>query len=86
MAEECAQCEATFATPAELVLHMNEAHAGGNPPASPRMNLEAERPGLVCALCGKRFPNRTALAQHALGPHYRTNQPPRQVSAYQSAC
>jgi len=75
MAEECADCGAMLATPAELVQHMKEALGGGNAKASLPMNPEAERPGLVCALCGGRFGDRQSLARHNLSPHYRSNRP-----------
>ncbi len=85
MAEECADCGATFSAPAELVRHMQSAHSGGDAHASLKMNPEADRPGLVCALCGQRFRNRQELARHNLAPHYRSNQPPRTpVPAYQA--
>ena len=84
MAEECADCGATFSSPAELVRHVNEAHAGGDAHASLSMNPEAERAGLVCAMCGKRFSDKQALARHNLSPHYRTNTTRSHVSAYQA--
>jgi uncharacterized C2H2 Zn-finger protein len=64
MAEECADCGASFASMADLVQHMNEAHPGGDPSASLAMNPEAERAGLACGLCGARFRTRKELAAH----------------------
>ncbi len=69
----------------EPVSHRKEGRAGGNAPVSRWRDTEAEQPGLVCALCGKRFADKQSLAGHTLGPHFRSNRPPRQVSAYQSA-
>lgn len=51
MPELCADCGATFASPAALVRRMSEAHSGGGFTASLSMNPEAGRPGLVRALC-----------------------------------
>jgi Zinc finger, C2H2 type len=72
MAEECADCGATFGSPAELVAHMKKAHAGGDPKASMEMNPESHIPGLECAACGARFATREALASHNLRPHTTT--------------
>jgi uncharacterized C2H2 Zn-finger protein len=71
MAEECADCGASFASSAELVQHMKEAHPGGDPDASLAMNPESERAGLVCGLCGARFRSRAELARHNATPHGR---------------
>jgi uncharacterized C2H2 Zn-finger protein len=84
VAEECADCGATFANPAELVAHVKKAHGTINPAESLAMNPESHTPGLVCALCGIRFPNREALARHSLRPHYRTNESPRRSPTYSS--
>jgi uncharacterized C2H2 Zn-finger protein len=83
MAEECADCGATFSSPAELVRHVKENHSGGDPHASLAMNPESERSGLVCALCGQRFGDKQALARHNLSPHYRTNGSKTPRSSYQ---
>jgi uncharacterized C2H2 Zn-finger protein len=69
MAEECADCGASFASSAELVQHMKEAHPGGDPDASLAMNPESDRAGLVCGLCGARFRTRKELARHNAIPH-----------------
>jgi hypothetical protein len=69
MAQECADCGATFGSPAELVEHMNTVHGGGDAEASLEMNPEASRAGVMCALCGKRFATGRALARHNLQPH-----------------
>ena len=85
MAEECPDCGASFASAAELVGHMNEAHAGGNAKESLSMNPESHIQGLLCALCGRRFESREALARHNLGPHYRVNRPRGQLHRYTSS-
>lgn len=82
MAEECADCGASFASAAELSLHMRRAHAGGDPKASLAMNPESRTLGLVCGLCGERFMSRDALARHNLGPHYRVQRPRERVHRY----
>jgi hypothetical protein len=69
IAQECADCGASFGSPGELVRHMATAHGGGDATASLDMNPEAHRPGFVCGLCGARFPTPTALARHNLRPH-----------------
>jgi uncharacterized C2H2 Zn-finger protein len=71
MAEECADCGASFASSAELVQHMKEAHPGGDPKASLAMNPESEKAGLVCGLCGARFRTREELVRHNSTPHGR---------------
>jgi uncharacterized C2H2 Zn-finger protein len=82
MAEECPDCGASFASAADLVTHMNEAHHGGDSKESLGMNPESEHAGLVCALCGERFATREALAQHNLRPHYRGNGRRANAPAY----
>lgn len=69
MSEECAICGAAAATPADLVIHTRTAHKNDDPTSSMEMNPEAHTIGLVCALCGHRFPNAAALAAHNLQPH-----------------
>lgn len=81
MAEQCAQCGASFSSATQLIEHTNERHGAVDREATLAMNPEASRAGLVCALCGKRFADRQALAQHNLSPHYRSNRPRAQVSA-----
>jgi hypothetical protein len=73
MAEECADCGASFGSASELAIHMKESHSGGDAKASMGMNPESATPGLVCALCGQRFSSREALARHNILPHYRSN-------------
>lgn len=70
MAEECSECGASFAGPADLIGHVKRAH-------SPTQTNAPETPKhlLACALCGQRFPSREALAAHNLRPHYRGNRP-----------
>jgi hypothetical protein len=69
MSEICSICGAPAGNVADLVTHMREAHKDDAPGSSVEMNPEAHRPGLVCALCGRRFPNARALAEHNLRPH-----------------
>ena len=75
MAEICPDCAGSFPDPADLVYHLRKAHAGGDPKESLSINPESRRPGLVCALCGRRFPTPGALARHALSPHDRWVRP-----------
>ncbi len=77
MSETCGTCGAPLGNAAELVEHAKTAHKGENPSASLEMNPEAHRAGLVCALCGGRFPNAHALAEHNLHPHSRSAAEPR---------
>jgi len=74
MSEICADCGATFAEPSDLVAHMREAHAGGDPEASLESNPYSHTPGLTCSLCGETFPTRRELAEHALRPHATTRR------------
>ena len=69
MSEMCPDCGAPFADPAELVAHVRKDHQGGDAAASLAENPYSETPGLTCALCGKTFPTREALAAHDLMPH-----------------
>ncbi len=69
MAEMCADCGASFGSPAELVSHVKKAHAGGDGAASLAMNPEASKPGLKCARCGEVFRTPEALAAHGARPH-----------------
>lgn len=75
MAEECADCGATFGSAAELVAHMKSAHAGGDATASMAMNPASETPTLTCGLCGRQFYSPEALAAHNLEPHEPTTRP-----------
>ena len=76
MPEECAYCGASQASKSDLVDHIRRAHGGGSPAASLATNPEAETVGLVCALCGRRFPDKESLARHNVTPHYRSNRRP----------
>jgi uncharacterized C2H2 Zn-finger protein len=69
MSEECADCGASFSSPPDLIDHMNTAHGGGDATASLAMNPMSETPLLECALCGRTFTSREALAAHNLSPH-----------------
>jgi hypothetical protein len=82
VAELCANCGSTFASPAELVFHVKKKHRTVDPNESLAMNPESHQPGLVCALCGDQFPNREALARHNVRPHFRSNQTARGTSTY----
>ncbi len=53
----------------DLVEHMNREHAHDDPTLSVEQNPEAHTAGVVCALCGRRFPTGRALAEHNLRPH-----------------
>jgi hypothetical protein len=82
MAEQCANCGASFASPSELVAHVKHVHTVIRADESLAMNPESHTPGLVCALCGTRFRSREALAQHNLRPHYRSNRTLRRTPTY----
>jgi Zinc finger, C2H2 type/C2H2-type zinc finger len=69
MAETCTICGAPFGSISELVLHMNSSHKDAPASADLEFNPEARQEGLLCALCGQRFPTRQALAMHNLQPH-----------------
>ena len=69
MSEMCAICGAPESSPTSLVEHMRTAHKHDDPASSIEMNPEAHTTGLVCALCGHRFPTAAALRDHNLGPH-----------------
>ncbi len=69
MRDTCSVCGAPAASAAELLAHLRRAHRDASPEADLAMNPEAGTPGLVCGLCGRRFPTPTALARHNLGPH-----------------
>lgn len=66
MAELCADCGASFGSPATLVTHMKTAHEGGDSAASLRMNPAASTPGFLCGLCGKSFATEQDLSRHNL--------------------
>jgi Zinc finger, C2H2 type len=85
VAESCPDCGVSLGSPAELVAHVKTVHGGVNPEETLAMNPESLRRGLVCALCGLRFPNREAIARHNLSPHYRTNSSIRRSPAYLSS-
>jgi len=81
MAELCAYCDGWFASPADLVGHVKAEHAGGDPGSSLAMNPESRTPGVVCAMCGRRFTTPRALARHSLNPHPRPTRPAEPVYA-----
>jgi uncharacterized C2H2 Zn-finger protein len=76
MAEECADCGASFGSASDLMEHMRTAHSGGDASASLSMNPESRRSGLVCGLCGMRFRTRAALARHNELPHSQLTHSP----------
>jgi len=76
MAEECAACGASFGSPTDLVAHMQKKHKDHTDNETLAMNPESERPGMVCALCGRRFWSEDALARHNMTPHPRARPAP----------
>jgi hypothetical protein len=66
MSEMCSECGASFGSPTDLLVHRRAAHQGGDPAATLRMNPASATPGVTCALCGRTFPSRQALARHNL--------------------
>lgn len=69
MAEECAQCGATFAGPIDLVNHMKKAHPHKSGAESLAMNPASQTPGYTCSRCGETFGTPQELAAHDLKPH-----------------
>jgi Zinc finger, C2H2 type len=69
MSETCEQCGEPFASPTSLMEHIHSAHPHEVGASSIDWNPEEHTPGLVCALCGRRFFSARALAQHNLRPH-----------------
>jgi len=69
MSEECPDCGAVFAEPADLVHHVAKVHGGGDPNASLAMNPYYLTPGVTCSLCGTTFATPEALAAHTSRPH-----------------
>ena len=69
MSELCAMCGLSFGSHADLVIHYRGKHRDDDETTSLATNPEAHRPGLVCTLCGRRFPSPEALAGHSMGPH-----------------
>jgi hypothetical protein len=69
MSDVCTICGAPCGSAADLMLHMKQVHKNDDPASDIEMNPEAHKAGLVCALCGHRFPDAHALAEHALQPH-----------------
>jgi uncharacterized C2H2 Zn-finger protein len=82
VAELCPNCGGSFATPAELMVHVKKNHKWSSPMETLSMNPESDTPGLVCALCGARFPDRESLARHNIRPHMRSNRTARRNPAY----
>eukprot|EP00897_Mesotaenium_endlicherianum_P001190 jgi/Mesen1/11071/ME000099S10519 len=75
--EECPQCGARFNEVADLVLHVDRIHLGGNP-EGPRggesaLGLAPSPRGAgareICPTCGKSFGNVAALIHHAEREH-----------------
>jgi uncharacterized C2H2 Zn-finger protein len=75
MPEECAYCGAPHGSKSDLVDHVRRAHGGGSFLERAATDPESGVPGLRCALCGRRFPDKESLARHSVTPHYRSNRP-----------
>jgi C2H2-type zinc finger/Zinc finger, C2H2 type len=69
MSEICTICGASFGSPADLMAHTKTDHKDVDPASDMEMNPEAHIPGLLCGMCGRRFPTAEALARHNLEPH-----------------
>jgi Zinc finger, C2H2 type len=69
MAEECPDCQASFASAADLMVHRREAHPEGRASTSLGTNPAIESPWFACTLCGARFRTAAGLASHNLRPH-----------------
>jgi len=68
MSEVCSECDAPFASAAELVEHVREAHTAAAATPAALENRQRAR-FLRCALCGARFRSPEALAAHNQVPH-----------------
>lgn len=77
MSETCSLCGEVFGSVTSLVEHENLAHSHDDQAQDVEMNPETHRAGLVCALCGRRFPTPQALAAHNLRPHPAPERRPR---------
>jgi C2H2 type zinc finger protein len=82
MAETCAFCAGSFASPAELIAHQRKAHPGRDARESLATNPESGIPGYVCSLCGRRFWSASALRHHNLSPHPRSALPSAPFTPY----
>jgi hypothetical protein len=69
MAEECPDCQASFASASDLMVHRREAHPAGRASTSLETNPAIESKGFACTLCGARFQTAKGLANHNLRPH-----------------
>ncbi len=69
MSGVCPVCGGSFATPRELVVHLNRVHAGGDPARIAESASPSRVSGAVCPLRGLRFLTPQALASHTLRPH-----------------
>ncbi|MGA9839964.1 MAG: C2H2-type zinc finger protein [Thermoplasmata archaeon] len=74
MSNLCTICGAPCDSPADLMAHMKTVHKNDDPASDVEMNPETHRAGLVCALCGRRFPDAQSLANHNLHPHPETHK------------
>lgn len=69
MGETCTTCGAVCGSLPDLLEHVAVAHKDDDPTRSVEQNPEAHTSGVLCMLCGRRFPNAQALANHNLSPH-----------------
>jgi DNA-directed RNA polymerase subunit RPC12/RpoP len=70
MAEECAECGASFSSTQELIQHAHDHSAQATGEGFTSMNVPTEVPhAFMCMLCGARFVSPQALALHNLEPH-----------------
>jgi DNA-directed RNA polymerase subunit RPC12/RpoP len=76
MAEECAECGASFAGPTDLLNHLKKAHPSPKerPAESLAMNPASQTPGYACSFCGAKFATPQELAAHDLKPHKMTRK------------
>ncbi|MGA8665089.1 MAG: C2H2-type zinc finger protein [Thermoplasmata archaeon] len=74
MAELCARCGGSFASPSELMTHVRKAHPERNPAETLAMNPASRTPGFVCSFCGRTFASPEELARHDLKPHRLTRR------------
>jgi rubredoxin len=69
MAEECPDCQASFASASDLMVHRRAAHPAGSEPTTLETNPAIESQWFACTLCGARFETSKGLANHNLHAH-----------------